>query len=119
MKKKVLSNVLLFTSIGCIALGVGFLRSVKPVVKEANAANPELEVNDNIVEVGKYPQTVVKSTTDLYDNIADSVKDDLVPGKDYEYKGEKYRYYPAVHHTEGGGKYEDGTNCKDGPAFYK
>ena len=119
MKKKVFSNLLLFASLGCIALGVGFFRSVKPVVKETNAANPSIEVNDNIVEVGKYPQSVVKSTTDLYDDIADSVKDDLVPGKDYEYKGEKYRYYPAVHHTEGGGKYEDGTGCKDGPAFYK
>ena len=119
MKKRVLSNVLLFASIGCIALGVGFLRSVKPVVKEANAANPELDVNDNIVEVGKYPQTVVKSSSDLFDEIAEKAKGDLVPGKDYEYNGEKYRYYPAIHWTEGGGKYEDGTSVKDGPAFYK
>ena len=119
MKKKVLSNVLLFTSLGCMALGVGFLRSAKPVVKEANAANPELEVNDNIVEVGKYPQTVVKSSSDLFDDIVEEAKGDLVPGKDYEHKGEKYRYYPAIHSTEGGGKYEDGTSVKDGPAFYK
>ena len=119
MKKNALSNLLLFASIGCVALGVGFLRSFKPVVKEANAANPEIEVNDNIVEVGKYPQSVVKSTTDLYDDIVDSIEGDPIVGKTYEYKGEKYRYYPAVHSTESGGKYEDGTGVKDGPAFYK
>ena len=114
-------RVLLFTSLGMIALGMGFFASVVKSHQAVYAASkkPNIEVNKGIVELGSYPQSIVKPDSEEFANImANGQKN----GNVYSYNNEKYMHVESVQYwTEGGGKYEDGSSLiSDGePAFFK
>ena len=120
MEKTNKFRALLFSSLGIIAIGVGFFASS---IKDYRAVHAEskvnIEVNDGMVELGSYPQSIVKPDSEDFANIkSDGQNEDGV----YTYKGKKYLYLESVqYYPEGGGKYEDGTSLisNDQPAFFK
>lgn len=113
-------RVLLFSSLGIIALGVGFLAgALKPTEGVYAASKTNIKVDNGIVELGSYPQSIVKPDSEEFAKIMSSGQsaDDV-----YTYNGEKYLFMQSVQYwTEGGGKYEDGSSLiADGqPAFFK
>ena len=114
-------RALLFSSLGTIALGLGFFASsVKnSEVVYAGSKKPNIEVKNGIVELGSYPQSIVKPDSEDFANILSNGQkiEDV-----YTYNDEKYLYMQSVEYwTEGGGKYEDGSSLiGDGqPAFFK
>ena len=113
-------RVLLFSSLGIVALGVGFLAgALKPTEGVYAASKTNIKVNDGIVELGSYPQSIVKPDSEEFAKIMSEGQsaEDV-----YTYNGEKYLYMQSVQYwTEGGGKYEDGSSLiADGqPAFFK
>ena len=113
-------RVLLFSSLGIIALGVGFFAgALKPTEGVYAAGKTSIKVNDGIVELGTYPQSIVKPDSEEFAKIMSGGQgaEDV-----YTYNGEKYLFMQSVQYwTEGGGKYEDGSSLiADGqPAFFK
>ena len=113
-------RVLLFSSLGIVALGVGFLAgALKPTEGVYAAGKTNIKVDNGIVELGSYPQSIVKPDSEEFAKIMSDGKnaEDV-----YTYNGEKYLYMQSVQYwTEGGGKYEDGSSLiADGqPAFFK
>ena len=64
-------RVLLFTSLGMIALGMGFFASVVKSYQPVYAASkkPNIEVNNGIAELGSYPQSIVKPDSEEFAKI--------------------------------------------------
>ena len=112
MKNENMKRSLLFVSLATIAVGVGFLASCSSSGKTTNGKVKITSEND-IVEVGSYPQTIVDETT-MNDVIS---KGTTVNSTTYEYNGSKYTYVPyTIAGTEGGGKYTDGSSVQTGEA---
>ena len=114
-------RVLLFSSLGIIALGAGFFASSLKDYQGVYAASkkPNIEVNNGIVELGSYPQSIVKPDSKEFDKIKSEGQNKEGV---YTYNEEKYMYMESVQYWgEGGGKYEDGSSLLgDGqPAFFK
>lgn len=114
-------RTLLFASLGMIAIGMGFFASVVKSHQAVYAAGkkPNIEVNNGIVELGSYPQSIVKPDSEEFANI---MIDGQNNGDVYTYNGKKYLFMQSVEYwSEGGGKYEDGSSLiADGqPAFFK
>ena len=114
-------RALLFSSLGIVAVGVGFfagsLKSYQGVYAASKKTN--IKVNDGIVELGSYPQSIIKPDSEEFTKIKDEGQH---TEEVYTYNGEKYLYMQSVEYwTEGGGKYEDGSSLiADGqPAFFK
>ena len=114
-------RALLFSSLGIVAVGVGFfagsLKSYQGVYAASKKTN--IKVNDGIVELGSYPQSIIKPDSEEFENIKS--KGQKKEGV-YTYNDEKYMYMDSVQYwSEGGGKYEDGSSLiADGqPAFFK
>ena len=113
-------RVLLFSSLGIISLGIGFFASSAKSYQGVYAASKtSIKVDNGIVELGSYPQSIVKPDSEEFAKIMSNGQsaEDV-----YTYNGEKYLYMQSVQYwTEGGGKYEDGSSLiADGqPAFFK
>ena len=114
-------RALLFSSLGIVAIGVGFfagsLKSYQGVYAASKKTN--IKVNDGIVELGSFPQSIIKPDSEEFTKIKNEGQH---TEEVYTYNGEKYLYMQSVEYwTEGGGKYEDGSSLiADGqPAFFK
>ena len=114
-------RALLFSSLGIIAIGVGFFVSSSKSYQGvyADSKKTSIKVNDGILELGSYPQSIIKPDSEEFTKIKDEGQH---TEEVYTYNGEKYLYMQSVEYwTEGGGKYEDGSSLiADGqPAFFK
>ena len=119
MKSSEKMRVLLFASLGLFSLGLGFFNGQAQDYKAAQAKSklPNIEVKDNMVEFGVYPQTIVKSSDSKFEAIKSSPSD----GDIYTYNNEKYTHIGITWpDDEGGGKYSDGSSVIQGEeAFFK
>ena len=113
-------RALFFSSLGLIAMGVGFFNSA---VKDYRVSYAEdktnIEVNDGIVELGYYPQSIVKPDSTEFTKI---MSEGQRTGDIYTYNDEKYALIESVeYYSEGGGKYEDGSSliANGSAAFFK
>ena len=114
-------RVLLFSSLGIVALGVGFFASAFKSYQGVDAASKKtnIEVKNGMVELGSYPQSIIKPDSEDYSKILNNGQ---VSEEVYTYNGEKYLFMQSVEYwSEGGGKYEDGSSLLDNgqPAFFK
>ena len=110
-------RLLLFTSLGILAFGIGFMNGHAQEYKAAQAKSklPEIEVKDGMVEFGLYPQTVIASDDDDYENIKSSSHDGII----YTYKNNKYTYVSsATPCSEGGGVFSNGKKVYTGLEYF-
>lgn len=115
-------RALLFSSLGIVALGVGFFAGSSKSYQGVYAASKtNIKVDNGIVELGSYPQSIVKQDSEEFTNILTNGQSN---GDVYTYSNEKYAFINSVqyyHDQLGDGKYEDGSDVvNDGQAaFFK
>ena len=88
-------RALLFSSLGIIAIGVGFFVGSSKSYQGVYAASQKtsIKVNDGIVELGSYPQSIIKPDSEEFTIIKDK---DQHTEEVYTYNGEKYLYVQSV-----------------------
>lgn len=64
-------RALLFSSLGIFAIGVGFFASALRSYQGVDAASKKvnIKVDNGIVELGSYPQSIVKPDSEEFENI--------------------------------------------------
>ena len=118
MKKANKLRALLFASLGAISVSFGLLITPKENVLGVDAAKkPTIESKNNFIELGMYPQTIVREKDKDFAAIYASKHE----GDVYTYNNEKYSFILNTEYwTEGGGKYEDESAIEPGiTAFFK
>ena len=118
MKKANKLRTLLFASLGAISVSLGLLITPKENVLGVDAAKKQIiESENNFIELGMYPQTIIREKDKDFASIYASEHE----GDVYTYNNEKYSFILNTEYwTEGGGKYEDETPVEPGiTAFFK
>lgn len=88
-------RALLFSSLGIVAIGVGFFASALRSYQGVDAASKKvnIKVDNGIVELGSFPQSIIKPDSEEFAKIKNEGQH---TEEVYTYNGEKYLYMQSV-----------------------